>query len=541
MEKGDEIIIYGPQITIPATNESLGIKLHKALNDKDEVPIFVDAFSGETLSNKTLLRDSCYLGQCLRNFGLTKNDVIAVCSENHVRLFDPVVAGLYSGIIVSMFSPLYTERELIHVANISQPSIIFCSTEASSVILKVKDRLKRVPKLVVINAKEDYRGCQSMKSFISEYIPANFDVSTFSPCPVNVKEDVAFILQSSGTTGLPKGVMLTHFNYTTVIGVIGFAAITNPRAAVTLINLPLHHAYGLFLAFRGIFDGGKAIIMKKFDPDVYLKTIQDYKIDQLSIVPSMANFLIKSPLVDKYDLSSVKRIRCGAAPLGKSAEEALIKRLKVDDIRQGYGMTEATIGILVSLDDQVVPGSCGIPFPNMAIKIVDVDTGKSLGPMAVGEIWCRGDIIMKGYFNDPEATRNTIDEDGWLHTGDMAYYDNNHMFFIVDRLKELIKCKGYQVAPAELEAILVNHPKVADVGVIGIPHDRHGEVPIAFVVAMQGQDLTEKELKDFIHGQVAAYKRLESVLFVPNIPRNPAGKIIRRILRDTLHKHNSKL
>ncbi|KAB0804138.1 hypothetical protein PPYR_01108 [Photinus pyralis] len=535
----DEIIIHGPRVTVPIAYDSLGIQLYKALNDREETPLFIDAFSGEYMTSTTLLRNSCFLGQCLRNFGLAKNDVIAVCSENHVQFFDPVLAGLYSGIIVSLFSPHYTERELLHVANISQPSVIFCSTEASSVILKVKDRLKRTPKVVAIDAKADYGGCQSIQNFIMEYVPASFDVSTFSPFPVNVKEYVAFILYSSGTTGLPKGVMLTHLNYITTI------TINKPRrdplSEVSLIIIPLYHVYGLFLGCLRISGGGKGIVMKKFDPDVYLKTIQDYKIERLSIVPSIANFLIKSPLVDKYDLSSLKTVSCGSAALTKVAEEALTKRLHVRDIRQSYGMTESTLSVIGDSKDRTASGACGRAMPNTSVKITDVDTGKSLGPMEVGELWCRGDVIMKGYYNDPEATRAVIDENGWLHTGDMAYYDYDHAFYIVDRIKELIKCKGYQVASAELEAILVNHPKIADAGVIGIPHDRDGEIPIAFVVKLQGIELTEKEVKEFINGQVAPYKRLQSVHFILHIPRTPAGKILRRQLRDAIHKHKSQL
>ncbi|KAB0804240.1 hypothetical protein PPYR_01210 [Photinus pyralis] len=532
---GEEHIIHGAELKVPISNKSLGEELYNALMRGPEAPIFIDAVSGETVSNKCLLKNSVRLAESIRNFGLTQDDVVAICSENNLYFADPVLAALYCGIPVTTFSPHYTEGELLYVANLSQPSIIFCSTGSSAAVLKVKDQLKVTPKLIIIDQKDDYEGCQSVENFVKDNISKNFEINTFVPSPVNVRDHVAFILYSSGTSGLPKGVMLTHYNYNASISIFDDVLQSRPRNSPAVAFVPLCHAFGLFTISIKIAWGGVVVIMNKFNPEVYMKCIQDYKVDDLIVVPSIANFLAKSDLVNKYDLSCVKGIFCGAAGLSKDIQQVLIERFKVKDIQQSYGMTETTTGVispLLNTKDNTL-GSCGCVLPSVSAKIVDVDTEKSVGPMQRGELWCRGPVIMKGYINNPEATDDAIDKDGWLHTGDIAYYDEHGAFYVVDRLKEIMKCKGFQVAPAELESILINHPKVADAAVIGVPHERDGEVPLAFVVSAPNQVPTEKEMQDFVAGQVATYKHLKGgVKFLTMIPRNANGKILHRVLRE---------
>lgn len=245
--------------------------------------------------------------------------------------------------------------------------------------------------------------------------------------------------------------------------------------------------------------------------------------------------LAKSPLFDKYDLSSLKNISCGAAALSKEVEDKVRERFKGKvTIRQGYGMSETTYGIIGSLEN-IKPGSIGEVFLGAKVKVVD-ENGKSLGPNQPGELCFKSLRVMKGYINDPKATKETIDSDGWLHTGDIAYYDEDKQFFIVDRLKELIKYKAFQVAPAEIEGLLLSNPKIKDAGVIGVPDEESGELPMAFVVKQPGVALTEKEVQDFVAKNASKHKWLHGgVKFIDEIPKNPSGKILRRELRD-LHK-----
>lgn len=212
-------------------------------------------------------------------------------------------------------------------------------------------------------------------------------------------------------------------------------------------------------------------------------------------------FLAKSPLVSEYDLSSVKVIWSGAAPLSKEIEDAVKSRIGVPIVRQGYGMTEGSLSFAGQTDNNHKSGSVGVLRTGVWGRVVDVDTGKSLKAFEKGELLFKGSCLMKGYINDIDATKNTIDEDGWLHSGDIGYYDNDGELFIVDRLKELIKYKGFQVPPAELEALLLQHPDVRDAGVIGILDDGAGELPLAFVVKQSHSDVTEKDIINFIAGK----------------------------------------
>ena len=246
--------------------------------------------------------------------------------------------------------------------------------------------------------------------------------------------------------------------------------------------------------------------------------------------------LAKSLVVEKYDLSSVNEIVCGAASLSKDIEEQVMAKFKGNvTIRQGYGMSETTLGVFKSDMKTVRPGSVGSPVQGIYAKVID-ENGKALRSNQNGELCFKGKRIMKGYINNPEATRETIDANGWLHSGDIGYYDDEFQFYIVDRLKELIKYKAFQVAPAEVEGILLSNPKIKDAGVIGIPDEECGELPFAYIVKQPGVQLSEKDVISFVAENTSKAKRLHGgVRFIDEIPKNPSGKILRRVLRD-LHK-----
>jgi acyl-CoA synthetase (AMP-forming)/AMP-acid ligase II len=345
---------------------------------------------------------------------------------------------------------------------------------------------------------------------------------------IDAREDVVVILSSSGTTGLPKSVQLTHFNLVALVCQV--AALEGIGEDDPLPGyLPFFHIFGVGLTLNlALAQGARSILMPRFELVPFLRAVQDHRMTHVYIVPPIALALAKQPVVDDYDLSSLKTILCGAAPLGEEVARACETRLGCR-VKQGYGMTE-TGPTHWSPDDSdpAKIGRVGPCTPNTECKIVDVLTGGELGEGEEGEIWVRTPAMMKGYRNRPDETARTIDVDGWLRTGDIGSVDIDGYLTVVDRLKDLIKYKAHQIAPAELEAVLLAHPAVADAAVIPSPDDEAGEVPKAFVVLKS--EASADDLMAFVATRVAPYKKVRRMEFVAQIPKSSTGKILRRML-----------
>ncbi len=346
---------------------------------------------------------------------------------------------------------------------------------------------------------------------------------------IDPDEDLAALPYSSGTTGMSKGVMLTHRNL--VANVCQTEALQRVREDDVVIGvLPFFHIYGLNVVMNLALRRGATIVtMPRFELEAFLGLLRDHRVTRAYLVPPIVLALAKHPAVDGFDLSSLEMIMSGAAPLDASLARACAERLGVRVV-QGYGLTETSPVTHASGDEpgEARAGSVGQVIPNTECKVIDWATGEEVGPGQDGELCVRGPQVMRGYLKNPTATANTIDEDGWLHTGDIGHADEDGYFFIVDRLKELIKYKGYQVPPAELEALLVAHPAVAEAAVIPSPDEDAGEVPKAFVV--RKAEVTADELMAYVAGRVAPYKRIRRVQFIEEIPKSASGKILRRVL-----------
>jgi acyl-CoA synthetase (AMP-forming)/AMP-acid ligase II len=352
---------------------------------------------------------------------------------------------------------------------------------------------------------------------------------------INPAEDVIALPYSSGTTGLHKGVMLTHRNL-----VANICQSTHPQASDktdaqfaeerAIATLPFFHIYGLVVLMNiPLFRGATVVTMPRFDLAQFLRTIQDYRITRAWVVPPIVLALAKHPIVDEYDLSSLEYMNSGAAPLSAELEVACGERLGCL-MQQGYGLTE-TSPVTHFVTDKLagtMPGSIGPAAPNTECRIVDVATDEDVAAGEPGELCIRGPQVMKGYLNNPQATAHAIDGDGWFHTGDVARLDEDGSLWIVDRIKELIKYKGYQIAPAELEALLLTHPAISDAAVIPVRDEDAGEIPKAFVVA--SEPITADDVTRFVAERVAPYKKIRAVEIVDEIPKSPSGKILRRVL-----------
>ena len=350
--------------------------------------------------------------------------------------------------------------------------------------------------------------------------------------PLDYAEHVVVLPYSSGTTGLPKGVMLTHRNLVANIAQMEHT-FTPADDEVALAVLPFFHIYGmqvlmnLLLAF-----GVRVVTMPRFDMVQALELVQSQRITRFFAVPPMVLGLAKHPVVDDYDLSSIKQIFSGAAPLGADLAAAAAARVGCEVV-QGYGMTELSPVSHCTPEGQFRPGTSGVTVSNTEIRIIDPSSGEDLGVGGRGELLVRGPQVMKGYLNNPEATAETLDADGWLHTGDVAVLDDEDHVSIVDRIKELIKYKAFQVPPAELEAVLVTHPAVADAAVIGVPDEEAGELPKAFITLAPGAEAPSLEdIQGHVAEHLATYKQVRVLEVLEAIPKSASGKILRRELRD---------
>lgn len=462
----------------------------------------------------------------LAKLGIPQGGVIALLLPNCAEFVTVFLGAAKRGAVVTTANPFYTAAELAKQINASGATVVVTQ---SSYIEKLAGL-----NVQIITVDQHVEDCLHI-SVLLEADEAECPEVDINP------DDVVCLPYSSGTTGLPKGVMLTHKSLVSSVAqqVDGEVPNFNITVEDTLMCvLPMFHIYSLnSILLCGLRVGATLVIMPKFELPKLLDLIQRHKVTMGPFVPPIVLAIAKNPIVEKYDLSSIKMVMSGAAPLGKELEDAFRARLPNAVLGQGYGMTEAGPVLAMCLafaktPFSVKPGSCGTVVRNAEVKIVDTETGMTLPYNQPGEICIRGPQIMKGYLNDPQATANTIDKDGYLHTGDVAFIDEDEEMFIVDRVKEIIKFKGFQVPPAELEALLQAHEEVHDAAVVSRKDDVAGEVPVAFVVRAAGSTISEEEVKDYIAKQVVFYKKLHNVYFVDSIPKSPSGKILRKDLRN---------
>eukprot|EP00029_Vermamoeba_vermiformis_P001796 TRINITY_DN1200_c0_g1_i2.p1 TRINITY_DN1200_c0_g1~~TRINITY_DN1200_c0_g1_i2.p1 ORF type:complete len:476 (+),score=91.73 TRINITY_DN1200_c0_g1_i2:341-1768(+) len=432
----------------------------------------IDGQDGESLTFDEIASYIRKVARGLLDRGFKKGEVFCIFCPNNI--YYPVVfhGVLLAGGVVTTANPLYTAEELEHQLTDSKAKYMIT---IPLFVDKAREAMK--------NAKLDennlyvFGDVMSTKPFLSLVL----NDGQVPALDVNIKQDVAVLPYSSGTTGLPKGVCLSHYNLIANLQQFKPLESTHFKPDEVLVGvLPFFHIYGMVAVLNlGLISGVTTVVMARFDMEKFLQLVQQYKISWAHLVPPIVLGLAKHPIVAKYDISSLRAIVSAAAPLGKQLQEELSQKLKVP-IRQGYGMTELSPVTHIVPINAMRFGSCGLLVPNCEVKIIDVDTNQSVGAGKAGEICIRGPNVMLGYLNNKKATEDTIDKDGFVHTGDIGMVDEDGYYYIVDRLKELIKYNGYQVPPAELEALLITHEAIADAAVIGVPDEEAGTYKIHY-------------------------------------------------------------
>ena len=488
--------------------------------DRADQPALVDGPSGRTLTYGQLAGAIQKAAAGLHARGLRKGDVFAIYSPNLPEYAIAFYGAAMAGGINTTINPLYTASELAHQLNDAGAKFLLTVPPFLDNALQAAEQ-SGVEEVFVFGEAEGATPFSALLENDHE-VP---DVL------VDPAEDLVALPYSSGTTGLPKGVMLSHRNI--VANIAQCCPVESLEdGEVTVGILPFYHIYGMTIILSmALYRGAKIITMPKFEMEDFLGLVQEHEIESGYLVPPIILGLAKHPVVDEYDVSSLDYITSGAAPLPTSVAQGCAERLGCV-VKQGYGMTELSpVSHLMPRDhEKLNVDSVGWAVPNTTFRIVEVGTNDDVETGERGELWVRGPQVMQGYWNNRDATDATVDADGWLHTGDVAMLDDEGRLYIVDRVKELIKYKGYQVAPAELEAVAQSHEAIADAAVIPSPDEEAGEVPKAFVVVKPGMDVSAEDLMAFVAGKVAPYKKIRRVEFIEQIPKTASGKILRRDL-----------
>jgi acyl-CoA synthetase (AMP-forming)/AMP-acid ligase II len=485
-------------------------------HERGDKPAIVDALTGRTLSYRELAADVRRVARGLQQRGVIKGDVLAMCCPNSPDFAVAYYAALSIGAVVTTMNPMLTAEDVAGQLEHSGARWLVTTSELfEKFALAVA--VAGLDEVFVFGHADGATPFAALRR--GDGLPAGVEVSP---------DDVAVLPYSSGTTGLPKGVVLTHRALVASVCGTRPAHRVGPDDVVVAV-LPFFHIYGMQVTMNlALAAGATVVTIPRFELESFLRTVQDRRVTRADLVPPIVLALAKDPAVERYDLSSLRIVTSGAAPLGEDLARLCAERLGCR-VKQAYGMTELGGGTHFGPDDgEERPDSIGRPLPGVECRVVDGATGADVGRGQLGELLVRARGVMRGYLANDTATALTVDADGWLRTGDIVRADADGWFFVVDRVKELIKYKGYQVAPAELEAVLVSHPAVADAAVVGSPDEEAGEVPKAFVVP--AAPLSRDDLMAFVAERVAPYRKVRRVEFVEQIPKSPSGKILRRLL-----------
>ncbi|MCD2192711.1 AMP-binding protein [Actinomycetospora endophytica] len=519
--------VRSPYADIDIPDVGLPEFLFSDVSDHADSVAVIDGPSGREMTFGELAHGVDRFAAALGERGLGKGDVIALFAPNNA--YYPVVfhGGLAAGVAVSTINAMYTPDEVaFQLRDSGSKVLVTISAFLDRARAAVAEEGVVVSEIILIDAARDEASTPLPENALADLLTTTAE----RPSVTVTGDDVAALPYSSGTTGRAKGVVLTHRNLIANLLQVQTMGTHVSSGTKILAVLPFFHIYGMTCMMnQGIHARAAVVTMPKFELAEFLRIISEYRIDRVYVAPPIAVALAKHPMVEEYDIDCVDIVFSGAAALDAELGHAMGKRLNCT-VLQGYGMTELSPVSHCMPDDRpdMDLSSIGVALPNVECKLVDPETGEE-GPR--GELWVKGPNVMREYLNNADATSSTLDSDGFLHTGDVATVTDEGVFYIVDRVKELIKYKGYQVPPAELEALLLTNDSIADAAVIGVKDADGEEIPKAFVVKQQGAQLSEDDVMSFVASRIAPHKKVRVVEFIDEIPKSGSGKILRKDLR----------
>ncbi|NWF54251.1 MAG: AMP-binding protein [Syntrophaceae bacterium] len=512
---------------LPYPEESVSHFLKNTAQRLPHKTAVIDVQGGRKLTFLEVDRESDALAQAFLDWGIRKGDRVSFFMPNGWEYFVGFYAAMKIGAIVSPMNPTLRQREVKEQVNDAESRVLLTLQDFFPIVEKILSHMPSLEKVILTRGKGLSGG---RVFFLQDFLPKYSARLSLKPSPIRAKTDLAALPYSSGTAGLSKGVMITHFNL--VSNAIQSMDAVGARATDIFISfLPFHHIYGFTYFLCGsVYLGATQVVMSRFHAEECLALMEKYRVTLIfGVQPALLAFL-NVPNLERFDLSSLRYIWIGAAPLVPAIARTIQEKFRVP-IARHYGLSEASPTTHCNPPDRPKEGSVGIAVSDLEDKIMDWDTGKKEMEVGeAGELAVRGPNVFQGYWKHPEDTQLAL-RDGWLYTGDIARMDEEGYVFILDRKKEMIKYRGYQIAPAELEAILMEHPAIQDCAVVGIPEENLGEIPKAFIVRKEGVDLSAEEVMAFVAERVAPYKKIREVTFIHEIPKNPSGKILRRVLK----------
>lgn len=524
----DNIIMSTKELIYP--NEDMFTFFSKKFLEYGDKVAIVDETRGTSVTYNEIVTNARKLASFFDKQGYKTSERIAINTPNCLQYCHSLLGTLANGMVFNTANSAYTSLELNTLLKNSNPrALISCAKQMDTSKAGIEGTT--VDLIICVDDVEiNDSGIKNMSEILANG-DADFkkDLSNFDP-----KKETGYLLYSSGTTGVPKGVEISH--RALVSNVVQVNEFMEGFVTSSILSvLPMYHIYGIaFVMMVHLYNNCTLHVLESFIPEKFLSVIQERKIERLPIVPPIALFMMNHPMVKDYDLSSLRSVTVGAAPMDEVATSKFYETFPNVIMQQGYGMTETNITHSQPKYKHLQKaGSCGIVYPGTQCKIRCIKTGETLGPYEQGELCLKGPQLMTGYLNNEEATFETIDGDGWVRSGDLAYFDEDLNFYVVDRLKELIKYKALQIAPAELEDILLGNSEIVDACIIGIPCERAGEIPRAYIVKKQDSKITEEDVKMYIAERLSDHKHLRGgVRFVDELPKSAAGKLLRRHLKD---------